>query len=600
MPMRITGMASGMDIDSIIKQLMNAEKIPYNKVVKKRDLLDYKMNAYREVNLKLSSFRDTMQNFRLSSSLAGSKFTSTDDSKVTVTGSATQSVSHTIEVDELASNAVKSSLASISKVGLTGSALSPSTDITTGVNDTLSISLNGTTRNITLDAGTYDPTQLMNQLQSKMDQVFGPNRITASITGSALQLDAVGTGGSLPVITVNEGNGGLAAIGYSGKQSSKIDLTTPFVDIADKFNTPLTFSSGAGSFKINGVDITFSETSSIQEIMSKVNQSAAGVNMTYDGVSDRVTFTSKTTGVASQIKLENGTGNFLNAIGVDLEVKTGTDAAIKIDGVSSFRDSNTFTIDGLSYTLLDKTTAPVTVKADRDVEGIVNKIKDFVKQFNEVVEVVNTKLTEKKARGYEPLLSEEKKELSETEIKLWEEKVKTGLLYGDSILSGVKSNLSSMLITSVDGVPGEYNSLYEIGLTTSKFVKGGYNPKDAGKIVIDEQKLRKAVEEDPDAVIGLFTNYSNNESSEGIAHRLYNSLNNTVSEISRKAGRSGGAILDASTDLGKQYSDLQADILDWDSRLTKKEDQYYKRFSAMEKALQSSNSQLSWLAQQFQ
>lgn len=321
--------------------------------------------------------------------------------------------------------------------------------------------------------------------------------------------------------------------------------------------------------------------------------------MSYDGVSDRFTFTSKTTGVASQVKLENGTGNFLDAIGVDLEVKTGTDAVVKIDGVSSSRDSNTFTIDGLTYTLLDKTSSPVTVKADRDVDGIVNKIKDFVKQFNEVVELVNTKLTDKKVKGYDPLLAEEKNELSENEIKLWEEKVKTGLLHGDSILSGAASNLRGILTASVDGVAGEYNSLYEIGLSSSKFVKGGYNPKDTGKIVIDEEKLRKAIEEDPDAVIGLFTNYSEDESSKGIAHRLYDSINTTISDLTKKAGRSGAALLDSSTELGKQYSDLQLDILEWDDRLTKKEDQYYKRFSAMEKALQNSNSQLSWLSQQF-
>jgi len=600
MPMRITGMASGMDIDSIIKQLMNAEKIPYNKVIKKRDLLDFKMNAYREVNLKLSSFRDSMQSFRLTANLAGSKFSSTDSSKVTVTGSATQSTSHTIEVENLASNAVKSSQSSVSKVGLTGSALPASTDITAGVNDTLNISLNGVVRSITLDAGTYDPSQLKNQLQTKIDQAFGPNRITASLSGGALQLDAVGTAGSLPVITLTEGNGGLAAIGYNGKQSSKIDLTTQIKDIANKFNTPLTLSGGAGSFKINGVEITFSETDSIQNIMNKVNQSSAGVNMSYDGVSDRFTFTSKTTGVASQIKLENGAGNFLDAIGVDLVVETGVDATVKIDGVTSSRDSNTFTIDGLTYTLLDKTTSPVTVKADRDVEGMVNKIKDFVKQFNEVVELINTKLTEKKVRGYDPLLAEEKKELSENEIKLWEEKVKTGLLHGDTILSNAASNLRGMLTATVNGVAGEYNSLYEIGLTSSKFVKGGYNPKDTGKIVIDEEKLRQAIEQDPDAVIGLFTNFSEDASSKGIAHRLYDSLNTTVSAITKKAGRSGGALLDASTELGKQYSDLQSDILEWDNRLTKKEDQYYKKFSAMEKALESSNSQLSWLMQQFQ
>lgn len=601
MPMRITGMASGMDIDLIIKDLMKAEKIPYKKVVQKRDLLDFKMNAYREVNLKLSSFRDKMKDFRLSSNMSSSKFTSSDNTKVSVTGNTTQSISHSIEVTELASNAVKSSTAGVSKVGLVGANLQATTDITSGVNDSLSISLNGVTRTITLDAGTYDQSELQTQLQSKIDQVFGSNRIKTSLTGGALQLDAVGTAGSLPVITVNEGNGALAAIGFQGAQSSKINIGTSISEVANKFNTPLSVPTGTAtnSFKINGVEISYTSSDSIQDIMNKVNQSTAGVTMSYDGVSDRFTFSSKSTGVVSQVKLENVSGNFLDAIGVDLQVVSGKDAQISIDGVPSSRDSNTFTIDGMTYTLLDKTTSPVTIKAERDVEGIVNKIKDFVKEFNDVIELVNTKLTDKKIRGYDPLTSEEKNELSENEIKLWEEKVKTGLLHRDSILSSTASSLKGILVETVNGIPEEYNSMLKIGLTTGEFVKGAYNPKDAGKIVIDEAKLRKAIEEDPDSVIGLFTNFSTEDSSKGVAHRLYDSLNNSVSAISKKAGRLGGGLLDASTELGRQYSDLQADIINWDNRLAKKEEQYYKKFSAMEKALQNSNSQIAWLSQQF-
>lgn len=602
MPMRITGMASGMDIDSMIKDLMKAEKIPYTKVVKKRELLDFKMNAYREVNLKLSSFRDSMKNFRLSSNLTSSKFSSSDSTKVTVSGNTSQNISHSIEVTELASSAVKSSLAGVSKVGLTGStSLMATTGITSGVNDSLSISLNGVSRNIVLDAGSYDPSKLQAELQSKIDQAFGPNRINASLNGGAIQLDAVGTAGSLPVISVAEGNGALAAIGFSGAQSSKISTSAPISEVASKFTTPLIVptDNSTNSFKINGVEISYTGSNSIQDIMNKVNQSAAGVTMSYDGVSDRFSFTSKSTGVASQVKLENVSGNFLNAIGVDLQVASGKDAQVTIDGVSSSRDSNSFTIDGTTYTLLDKTTSPVTVKAERDVDGIVNKIKDFVKEFNDVMELVNTKLTDKKVRGYDPLTSEEKSELSESDIKLWEDKVKTGLLHSDSILSSAASSLKGILTATVNGIPEVYNSLLDIGLTTGKFVKGSYNPKDTGKIVIDETKLRTAIEQDPDSVIGMFTNFSTDDASKGIAHRLYDSLNNTVSAITKKAGRSGGGLMDASTELGKQYSDLQANIITWDDRLARKEDQYYKKFSAMEKALQSSNSQIAWLSQQF-
>ncbi|GIO67584.1 flagellar filament capping protein FliD [Paenibacillus sp. JTLBN-2024] len=601
MPMRITGMASGMDIDLIVKQLMTAEKIPYTKVLQKRDLLDFKMNAYRDVNLKLSSFRDSLQTFRLTSNLAGSKFTSSDNSKVTVSGSSTQTGSHSIEVLELASNAIKSSGSSVSRVGLTGDGLQATTTITKGSNDSFSISLNGVTKSITLDEGSYTPDQLQVQLQSKIDQSFGPNRIKASLNGSQLQLDAIGTAGSLPPITLSEGNGGLTALGFKGGQTSKINLTAPLSEIAKQFNTNLIVPNGTGtdSFKINGVEITYSGSDSLQSIINKVNQSAAGVNMSYDGVSDRFTFTTKSTGAASQIKFEKVSGNFLDAIGVDLTVATGKDAKVKIDGVDSYRDSNTFTVDGVNYTLLDKTTSPVTVKADRDIDGMVDKIKNFVNQYNEIMELVNTKITDKRVKGYDPLTSEQKEAMSENDIKLWEDKVKTGLLHNDSTLSGLVSAMRGIVIASVDGVPQEFNSLYKIGITTSKFVPGGYNPKDAGKLVIDESQLRKALEQDPDAVVAMFDNFSADTNSKGIAHRLYETLNTTVSAISLKAGRSGGGLMDASTELGRQYSRLQQDVAEWDARLLKKEDQYYKKFSAMEKALENNNSQMAWLSKQF-
>ncbi|MDL1163249.1 flagellar filament capping protein FliD [Yersinia pestis] len=601
MPMRIMGMASGMDIDSMIKQLMNAERIPYKKVIQKRDLVDFKMNAYREVNLKISSFRDSMQNFRLSSNIAVSKFSSSDDTKVKVTGSANQSSSHTIEVLELATNAIKSSTNSVSSIGLSGNSLPATTNVISRTNDSLNVSLNGVARTITLDAGSYTPSQLQSQLQSKIDLAFGPNRISASLNNGSIELSAVGTPGSLPPITVSEGNGGLASLGFNGRQSSKLDISVPISEIGNRFNNPLTIPSGTGthSFKINGIEISYSSNDSVQSIMNKINQSAAGVKMSYDGVSDRFTITSKTTGAASQVKLENVSGNFLDAIGVDLQVATGKDANVKIDGVTSFRDSNNFTIDGMTYTLLDTTSTPVTVKADRDIDGIYEKIKGFVKEFNEVIELVNTKLTDKKVRGYDPLTSDEKKEMSDNDIKLWEDKVKSGLLHNDSILSNVATDMRGIITATIDGLPQEYNSLYKMGLTTGKFVKGGYNPKDTGKIVIDEEKLRKAIEQDPESVINAFTNFSVDDGSKGIAHRLYETMNDTVSSITKKAGRSGGGLLDVSTELGKQYSDLQKDVIRWEERLLKKENQYYKKFSAMEKALQSSNSQMSWLSQQF-
>jgi flagellar hook-associated protein 2 len=53
---RIGGLASGMDIDSIVKKLMNAERAPLNKLFQKKTTYEWQRDAYRGVNAKLKAF----------------------------------------------------------------------------------------------------------------------------------------------------------------------------------------------------------------------------------------------------------------------------------------------------------------------------------------------------------------------------------------------------------------------------------------------------------------------------------------------------------------------------------------------------------------
>lgn len=58
-----------------------------------------------------------------------------------------------------------------------------------------------------------------------------------------------------------------------------------------------------------------------------------------------------------------------------------------------------------------------------------------------MIDMVNGKLTEKKYRDYTPLTEEQKKDMTEKQIELWEEKAKSGLLRGDTILSGATNQM---------------------------------------------------------------------------------------------------------------------------------------------------------------
>lgn len=601
MVMRITGLSSGMDIDSIVSDLMKTERMPLQTMKQKNDLYSYQMDLYREINSKLSSFRSLMNDMRFSSSLSLTKATSSS-SAVSVSSSANApSSTHTIEVLGLASGAVKTSNAAVSDVGLAGSA-GPVLNIATGSNDKFNVTLDGVTRSITLNAGAYDLNGLITEVQSKLDTAFGANKITVNNDGSGnLMFNPVGM--SVPQITLGavSGNNGLTDLGFVDKQSLKININDTINNISTKFSTDMDTS---GDFYVNGQKITYTNTDSIQSIMNKVNSSSAGVSMSYDAVSDRFTFTSKTLGSTAQVKLEAGTGNFLNAIKTDNIIVSGSDTQVKIDGVTSFRSSNTFTIDGITYNVKEKTTDPVTVSVDKDVDAIVDKVKKFVESYNDIVGLMSKRTSEERFRNYMPLTDDQKKAMSETEIKLWDDKVKSGLLRNDSILKETNNTLRSMIIKEVDNVPVAFNTMQKIGLNTARMIPGSYDPESVGKIVIDEKKLRDALTQDSGAVINLFTAQSlttpPTESQKGVAQSIYDAVNNSINRLIDKAGRVGGSYSDITSTLGSQYSKLQLKMNSLESTLSKKEDYYYKRFSTMEQAIAKGNSTMSWLSSQLQ
>lgn len=599
MSIRITGMNSGLDVDKIISDLMKAERMPQDKLKQKKDLLSFQTDLYREINTKLASVREAVSILRFGSNLNGTKATS---SSTAVTVSSTNNapvVNHTIEVIELAKGATKGSTSSVSVEGLTANAAVNGTTTISSTNNNFSITLDGTVRNITIADGSYSPAQLQQELQSKIDVAFGANKITVNKDGlDVLSIDPIGSAGYKPQVILNEGNGALAELKFNDDQSYKLDINATISNSSGKFTTALQ-DPGAGThdFIINGQTISYTGTDTVQGIMNKVNASAAGVVMSYDSITDKFSFISKTTGSTAQVKLENGSaGNLISAIKMDTTVVTGTDAEVKIDGVTSMRSSNSFSLDGVTYTLNDKTTAPVTVGITNDVDGTVDKIKKFVDSYNELIDLVNRRLSEKKSQDFLPLTEEQRSEMSEADITLWEGKVKNGLLQNDPTLKNIKNTIRSVFIKSVPGVAEAFNSLYDVGITTVKHITG--NTSEAGKLQIDETKLRAALSQDPDAVKAMFTNSSTVESEKGVFVDLYEKANTLIDNVIKRAGRVGGAVNDVTTDLGGRITKLDTQISRMSDTLTRKENFYYKRFAEMEKAISMNNSQLAFLQQQ--
>ncbi|MDM5246507.1 flagellar filament capping protein FliD [Lysinibacillus sp. G4S2] len=245
---------------------------------------------------------------------------------------------------------------------------------------------------------------------------------------------------------------------------------------------------------------------------------------------------------------------------------------------------------------------PVTMTSSTDVDEMMNKIKEFVTTYNGLVKEMNDQTKETKYRDYLPLTDEQKKEMSENEIKLWEEKAKSGLLRSDSILRSGLSSMRGLIYESNPAVGNsEYNTLYKIGITTSK----SYN--DGGTLAIDEDKLRNALKDDPDAVTALFTNRGNQKETvvvdgvektvdtRGFLQKLQGSMNSFMQDIEKKAGRATSTAQEYT--IGKNLVDMDKRIDTWKDKLEKIEARYWKQFSAMEKAINKANSQSGMFAQ---
>ncbi|WP_432662707.1 flagellar filament capping protein FliD [Wukongibacter baidiensis] len=463
-----------------------------------------------------------------------------------------------------------------------------------GSNSSFTVTLDGTDYDITLTEKDYTKSELVSAIQSKVDS--SKVLVTVDNATGNLRFEALS---SKSLSTDKVKNDGLQDLKLdSGSNSNRTDLTANLIDIKDNFSTPL--APGAGDiieFTINGESFSFDATStSMNSIIATVNNNQnADVRMMYDELADRIIVESKDTGATSKVEIADVNGNFMQAIGLNGASQSGSDASITIDdgtGPQTIeRPSNEFTINGITYDLKEDYAGTVGFKVEGDSDELYDNISAFVEDYNKIIEDINKKLTEDKYYDYDPLTEEQKDEMSEKEIEQWEEKAKSGILRSDSLLRGLVDNMRGIMYESVDGL-----ALYDIGIETSS------NYKDGGKLVIDESKLREAIEDDPDQIANLFT-----KTDEGIANKLYDVLEDNVTTrtntygqkglLLEKAGMVGDRTVSSNiiSDQILRYDTMIDDMLD---DLVAKENYYYNMFAKMESALAQMQSQSSFLSGQ--
>jgi len=276
----------------------------------------------------------------------------------------------------------------------------------------------------------------------------------------------------------------------------------------------------------------------------------------------------------------------------------GQNASVEFNGLTPAVEfsSNTFTINGITFTAKETTTSDVNIAVTQDVDAVFDKIKSFVEKYNSMLDAMNKELSEERFRDFQPLTDEQREAMNEDDIKKWEEKARSGLLRNDSILSGAVNSFRYGMVRSVTGLPaGHLQQMSEIGIST-----GAYAYNEKGKLYIDEELLREAISDRPEEVLALFTaddNDSTSSEGDGLARRLHSIADSTIDMILQRAGTSTSS-LDNYT-IGRELYNVNTRITSWERRLVDMENRYYKQFTAMEQALAKLQAQSTNLMSQF-
>lgn len=410
-------------------------------------------------------------------------------------------------------------------------------------------------------------------------------------------------------VTAADSNGNSVDFSMTSVEGGTLGLTK--ASASNKISSGSTLSDlgfkpeadGTYKLNINGTEISLDKKSTISSMMSAVNKSAAGVTMTYSSLTNSFTLESKEFGGAGKVEVgDTSLGRSLGLVDDNGTVgaSEGQNAIFEINGQEVYLNDNTYTLDGNTFTFNDNMTIgeTYTVNIAKDSTTVKDALKKFVESYNKLIDDVYGYIGKSPAKDddgntYEPLTDAEKEEMSEDEITKWEEKAKQGVLYNDSTVSTVMSQMRSALYTSVTLDDGSKFGIYNLGIKTSS------EWSEHGKLQIDENAFDKAFENNEDAIIKLFT-----DSDTGMMKKLNSVINgavkssgaaNTRGTLVRKAGKADSSVTTDST-IYKEMVKMQDRLKELQDRYDTKEEYWWKVFTNMETAMADLNSQTSYIS----
>lgn len=582
MSIRLSGLASGMDTESIVKQLMEAESMKKTKIENKKTKLEWTKERWKDLNTKLySMYTDKVSKMRLTGTYNTKKSSISDSSIASVTaGNNAVNGNYTLEVNNIAtSNYVTSGRLRLES-GASDAKVTSTTKISElaggagMVGQEIEVSYNGKIRKFTIDENTTVGDYVKAISSVGLSASFDENqqRIFTSSSKSGAQSNFSLSITSDEGIAARDNLRDMVAADYSVlTQEEKDTIEAYMLDAknnevgSEKYNKAVTALQNIASASGNA------SNEQVQNAIDAYRNAPSGDSLAAVGM------TNITAGKADS-----------NAP-ADMAVVEGTDSEIILNGAVLTGSGSTVKANGLTIDLKGVTNGSrITFSVANDTDAVYDMIKDFITEYNSVLGEMNKSYKAASARDYDPLTDEQKESMSDDQIEKWETKIKDSLLRRDSTLDGIINSMKNAMMSTVE-VDGKKYSLSSLGIMTSKdYTENGllhiYGDKDDATYADKADKLKAMLDSDPDLVTKIMT---------GIADNLYNEMN-------RKMGTSTlSSALTFYNDkqIDKQLKSYESEISDWETRLQKMEDRYYKQFTAMEKAMAKMNQSQSSLAQ---
>ncbi len=570
---------SGIDVDSMVKVGMLSKQNQYDKMYKKEIKNEWIKQAYADVYSKLSTFTNsTMSTYKRSYTTNPMSVSSNNTSIATATANSDAAqMSHTITVNSVAANAYMQT------------------------EDKLTRNSGAQATSIAL-TDFFDTTQLKAEYDADKKNKADEVALSFTLTDAADQVD-----------------------GRDNADQNKAVINFTFADLFDSNQTLNDLVSKINAAGTN-IQASYDSTNDSFSLFQKNGGEANQINISVTNYTDDVT--SKIDGTNTDVSghADNAARELINNLhlaqvttdkdgnqslatlatltapsfddpdnpspGTDTISAKGTDGSATIDGKTYNTTSQKLTVANVTYTL--GTTGTTTMTVSQDTDKIVENVKQFVEDYNKMMDELTSKYNEKKYSDYDVLTKSQENAMTQEQIDKWNEKAKSGLLYHNQSIGKIRSAMREAMYTPVESVNSSYNTMMSIGIESST---------DQGHISLNEDKLKKALAADPDCVYQIFASSGDTKAAdgtsttdydkEGVINRITDSLYANMKEMKSYAGTSTEAS-DGSS-LGDLILEMQTKMSNFKTQMDAFENALYKKYDAMESTIQQLTAQFNYM-----